>query len=586
MVGSHLVIAAAGLVLLAPWQPPFPHMNVIRKLSAAFVAFTRDVLFGRHSRVISVVNRSLIYARAGSWLKSFVVPMQSHYIGANLLGTAGYFYSLVVALRFDRNGSRWKGGCLRKVRPRKDATHDVSAWTDPSTSRDDQDDTEDETQLSSSNARRLKEFCLSDAECSHTNKQARCVDSLCGCQTDFYASADGSLCMPRASEHFAWKTCATASKHGQFKSISSAGSRLRQLSLSGSQRIRFLTFQWDWTRLEEDVSRSDELRNAVEQEASSAAYFAGVERERSGPFHWTTFNVTGAPVQHSRSSVRDILLKESARTLKEDKSAHRLVVKSNYQAGRPQTMPRTRISTLSTRTLMPSRAGPRNTMTPQATKANDTPRVYRNALLTQMNEAPDEESATCSNNLQRFFPSPAGGSFAFTKGELCEETPRKYKSEVVRQPSPKQNRRAASEGLDPQDASVKEERTRSSCRFQLSTAPGRWSSGQDSDYSLWTTVSWATTNEIEDAERTNAWGSIVSSSQPIWPCEQVAWKLADRKARTCETFTVQDDFRPVTLKSPGKIAIAHPSAEVSQFIDSRWPPAQDRNALAQARSFF
>ncbi|XP_075751309.1 uncharacterized protein LOC142817724 [Rhipicephalus microplus] len=381
--------------------------------------------------------------------------------------------------------------------------------------------------------------------------------------------------LPRSIRAFRTENLRNCFKTWPFKSISSAGSRLRQLSLSGSQRIRFLTFQWDWTRLEEDVPRSDELRNAVEQEAASAAYFAGVERERSGPFHWTTFNVTGVPVQHSRSSVRDILLKESAGKLREEKSSHRLVVKSNDQASRPQTMPRTRISTLSTRTLMPSRAGPRNTMTAQATKANDTPRVYRNTLLTKMSEAPDEESATCSNKLQRFFPGP-GGSFTFTKGELCEETTRNYRSEVVRQPSSKQDRRAASDGLDPQDASVKEERTQSICQFQLSTAPCAWSSGQDSDNSLWTTVSWVTTNEIEDAERPDAWGSIVSSSQPSWPCEQVAWKLADRKARTCETFVVQDDSRPVTLKSPGKIAIAHPSAEVSQFIDSRWPPAQDR----------
>ncbi|KAL3204755.1 hypothetical protein MRX96_011729 [Rhipicephalus microplus] len=369
MVGSHLVIAAAGLVLLAPLAATFPHMNVIR--------------------------------------------------------------------------------------PRKDATHDVSASTDPSTPRDDQDDTEDETQLSSSNgyadfaytqellqpdlgsacsehvhctafltclasgtcgcpehvpvlvrdsdsyacvsSRRLKEFCLSDAECSHTNKQARCVDSLCGCQTDFYASADGSLCMPKITD---WRPLMTA----MFPAM------LLILALI---------------------------------------------------------------VIGSLGYIRRVLHVHQRRALR------------------------------------------------------------------------------------RNYP------------EITDQ-----KSFVSRAPSKTVELRPT--GLDPQDASVKEERTQSICQFQLSTAPCAWSSGQDSDNSLWTTVSWVTTNEIEDAERPDAWGSIVSSSQPSWPCEQVAWKLADRKARTCETFVVQDDSRPVTLKSPGKIAIAHPSAEVSQFIDSRWPPAQDR----------
>ncbi|KAL1419715.1 hypothetical protein MTO96_024984 [Rhipicephalus appendiculatus] len=192
-----------------------------------------------------------------------------------------------------------------------------------------------------------------------------------------------------------------------------------------------------------------------------------------------------------------------------------------------------------------------------------------------MREVPDEESATCSNNLQRFLQSP-GKSFVFTKGELCGGTPRKYRSEVVREPSSKQDRRAASEGLDPPDVSVKEERTLSSCHFQLATTPCRLSSSQYSDYSLWTTVSWATTHENEDAESTDAWGSLVKSSQPSWPCEPVAWKLVDRKAWTCEAFTVQDDCRPVTLKPPVKVEIARPDAEVPQFIYSRWPPAKDR----------
>ncbi|KAL1419714.1 hypothetical protein MTO96_024983 [Rhipicephalus appendiculatus] len=235
----------------------------------------------------------------------------------------------------------------------KDPTYDVSTSTDTGTPRDDQDDTEAETRLSFSNgtaptgpgsacsehvhcaanliclvsgtcgcpehvpvlvrdsdsyacvsSRRLEEFCLSDAECSHAIKQARCVDSLCGCQTDFYASADGSVCMPNIST---WKPLTIAMfpavllilalivigsvgyirmrggpddkaptvsglsflprcirefrmeslrnwfKTWPLKTLSSAGSGLRLLALSASQRIRYLTFQWDWTRLEEDV---------------------------------------------------------------------------------------------------------------------------------------------------------------------------------------------------------------------------------------------------------------------------------------------------------------------------------------------
>ncbi|KAL1436176.1 hypothetical protein MTO96_010913 [Rhipicephalus appendiculatus] len=56
-------------------------------------------------------------------------------------------------------------------------------------------------------ARRLSESCLSDAECMHGNEHARCLDSSCSCQSRFYVSTDGSLCLP---DFLAWSPLRTA----------------------------------------------------------------------------------------------------------------------------------------------------------------------------------------------------------------------------------------------------------------------------------------------------------------------------------------------------------------------------------------
>ncbi|KAL3194240.1 hypothetical protein MRX96_016372 [Rhipicephalus microplus] len=56
-------------------------------------------------------------------------------------------------------------------------------------------------------ARRLSESCLSDAECMHGNEHARCLDSSCSCQSRFYVSTDGSLCLP---DFVAWSPLRTA----------------------------------------------------------------------------------------------------------------------------------------------------------------------------------------------------------------------------------------------------------------------------------------------------------------------------------------------------------------------------------------
>ncbi|XP_072144809.1 uncharacterized protein [Dermacentor andersoni] len=387
--------------------------------------------------------------------------------------------------------------------------------------------------------------------------------------------APGLPCSPRDTSEFRIKNLRNLLKTCHLKERIS--SRLRIFTLSATQIFKFMPPRQEWSRLEEDVSQSGDSPNAVKQDAVYTAHDIRVKRERSGPFQWNSLGTSHASSHRPWSSVRHVLLQGSTEALRQDKSPrHRTEDSNNDRTRKPTAMPRTRVSTLSTYTLMPCRAGRRTNLsslvTSSVTKIPVTNAYgYRDAGIT---DAPHQDRATCSMNLQHLWPRPTT-SYRFTESELSGGMLRKHRSELVRQPVTKQHRRAASEGVDLLDVIDKGETMDSRCCYESPTTPSCWYSSEACDCSVWTADPWMTSFEDEDTELKDVW-TPANSSQPNWPCEHAQRKLVDQRARTCEAFTVQIGSRPGTAKPAIGNEIAHQDVEIPQFIYSRWPPTQER----------
>ncbi|XP_037579888.2 uncharacterized protein LOC119462637 [Dermacentor silvarum] len=231
--------------------------------------------------------------------------------------------------------------------------------------------------------------------------------------------AAGLPCSPRNISEFRIKSLRNLFKAWPFKALYSVGSRLRLFTLSATQMFRFKTSRQEWSRLEEDVSQSDDSPNVVNQEAAYNAHDISVKRDRSAAFQWLTFSTPNASSHRPWSSVQHALLQGSAGALRQDKTSRRRAEESNDRSRNPTAMPRTRISTLSTYTLMPSRAGRRTNLNSSvASSATKVPVTnaygYRDAGITMRHSKTERHApitfSTCRQGPQRRTGSPKASS--------------------------------------------------------------------------------------------------------------------------------------------------------------------------------
>ncbi|XP_077487685.1 uncharacterized protein LOC144098722 isoform X4 [Amblyomma americanum] len=439
--------------------------------------------------------------------------------------------------------------------------------------------------------RRLKEPCLIHAQCSHSNKRALCLSSVCSCPSRFRASSDRSECLPEAltfnllsldmlpavllilgfailgilSYRRLYKTPADKARDLQDLSFSlgntcgpaygmcldktvdlshesgsdvdissrSAWSRLHSfaenttLGLSATKRC----CQWPLP----DSNASCTMTHEEELAKSPCVSFPkhrGTRRQISSSCLPQPSVVTGRLASRSSSELASEQTVPSAYS----------PPTSTQKSGHPIPKKRTRVQTLSTSTLMPPRRAhrrsnsnfPSGSSTP-GTFAYRNPQGFWKGGMSSLHETDAEANTEEPENASTLFIMPPS-SASFTASELRASAPKKFASEKLEVTPLKQMRRAVSE-LGGKLAAVPEECTEdSSCG-----CPGcpnvHFCAPTDESLSTfgWDTESCMKFFADEDSHN-EAMRSLLTCSQPTWPCQRVVWKGPDRRARTCEAF--------------------------------------------------
>ncbi|XP_049529226.1 uncharacterized protein LOC125947836 [Dermacentor silvarum] len=459
-------------------------------------------------------------------------------------------------------------------------------------------------------ARKLSEPCQTDAECRHGNEHARCLDSACSCQSRFYASVDGSLCM---ADTLVWNPLRTAifpaallivgfivlgaigfqrlhrprsDKAWYAQQLSSLP---KDIGYSGSDRIPSDFYgsvneheghanDSVWSRLRSFVSSVTLRMEAAKRRcrwsfSDRSRSYANTPNETSidrVATHIEYSNQTSLPSQlssalpHAPSGSMNGASPHSVPpasvsmqpTLSATSSAVNMKACKETKSESPVPRPRTRISTLSTSTLMPSRRARRrgNCSSSSASSAPST-RHYGNqpsfwvSGMSNLCEPIAEGTADEPENTGAF-AAKLPEFVKFTESELRGEIHRKFRSEELAMPVPTRLRRVVSdhdehlEDIFPDSYSdespEKQARSSSGCCcghscpnvhfYGSSIEPSSNPFGRDQEPCMrWFSAEHCGRKSLE---------VLFTRSQPTWRCDRVVCKGPDRKARTWEAFTI------------------------------------------------
>ncbi|XP_077485945.1 uncharacterized protein LOC144097029 [Amblyomma americanum] len=361
-------------------------------------------------------------------------------------------------------------------------------------------------------------------------------------------------------------------------------SRMRSFALSALQSPRMFLARWQWPKYD----RFGQETGHAEGGTVELTPIAGVTNRSFDDYRGPTLTAHAVPsatldpaYMSSQCPVpfMNATSPEACTEIpRQDRLLSSLAPESKVDDRLPAPKQRTKVSTLSTSTMMPCRLKRRRNIIFLSTSTGaEAPTVrtlpgYSESGHNVPREAAEEFCGEKDVGLPQFQTRPAS-SFRFTESELSSRLPKRFKSELALKPDVEVLRRVASEDLD---AKAKEDTVYSSSSYASSVAlcvPASESLGWISD-SFTEQTEHKTSGGFED------WRPLPSTF-PVSAFRHGACKHVDHRLLAWNTFTMHNgSARPgdgrAPMTDPVAKGVVHRDPEMQPYVSVLRPPTADR----------